>query len=75
MSAFTARKHNDPFVSALADRTPDTDTPAVDLSKLPAYVGGIVAVRLGVKPEGSVTDHAEPVDYSDGYGGTYAVGE
>jgi hypothetical protein len=38
-------------------------------------VGGIVAARLGIKPEGSVTDKAEAPDYSDGYGQEYAKGE
>jgi len=28
-----------------------------------------------VKGQSSTTNHAEPVDYSDGYGGTYAKGE
>lgn len=53
----------------------DTRTYPVNISLLPAYVGGIVAARLGIKPEGSVTDKAEAPDYSDGYSREYAKGE
>ena len=74
---FTADKQSDPFLYALALRTPDTDTDAapIDLSKLPAYVAPAVAARLGVPAPGHVTETPEATDYSDGYGHNYAPGE
>jgi len=74
---FTADKHSDPFIFALALRTPETDTETapVDLSKLPAYVAPAVAARLGVPAPGHTTETPEPTDYSDGYGHDYAPGE
>ena len=54
-----------------APTTVDGPTTAPVTSVLRAFVN-YPTLRKG---EGSVTDHAEPTDYSDGYGGTYAKGE
>lgn len=74
-----------------APPTVDGPSPSkINLALLPAYVAPIVAARLGVPAPGRVTEGRTPdcmTDnpsgtceghthaYSDGYGGTYGVGE
>lgn len=68
----------------------DTSTNKINIALLPAYLTPIVAARLGVPAPGRVTEGRTPdclTDnpsgtceghthaYTDGYGGTYAVGE
>lgn len=48
----------------------------INVALLHAPLSPSVALRLGVCPSSNLSDRpADPADYSDGYGGTYAKGE
>jgi hypothetical protein len=61
---------------SLTRKSPRPQPTKINVALLHVYVSPSVALRLGVAPSSNLSDRpADPADYSDGYGGTYAKGE